>query len=116
MKSSPLETDKGHILDIAWTDRWQIYQRLQELDIICVCETNQPLIVEVNNPTAAIQLWSVVHISSWRQRVPVGLLGLAMKISRVRGVMAAAMASRSCLKPGSGISTVVAPKRVAMSL
>ncbi|MFM5887561.1 MAG: Asr1405/Asl0597 family protein [Dolichospermum sp.] len=61
MKSSPLETDKGHILDIAWTDRWQIYQRLQELDIICVCETNQPLIVEVNNPTAAIQLWSVVQ-------------------------------------------------------
>ncbi|MBD2444526.1 MAG: Asr1405/Asl0597 family protein [Dolichospermum sp.] len=61
MKSSSSETDKKHVIDIDWADRWQVYQRLQELDIICICETNQPLMVEINNPTAAIQLWSVIQ-------------------------------------------------------
>ncbi|MDB9457502.1 hypothetical protein PN480_06575 [Dolichospermum circinale CS-1225] len=61
MKSSSSETDKKHVIDIDWADRWQVYQRLQELDVICVCETNQPLMVEINNPTAAIQLWSVIQ-------------------------------------------------------
>ncbi|MDB9455600.1 Asr1405/Asl0597 family protein [Dolichospermum circinale] len=61
MKSSSSETDRKHVIDIDWADRWQVYQRLQELDIICICETNQPLMVEINNPTAAIQLWSVIQ-------------------------------------------------------
>lgn len=61
LKSSSSETDKKHVIDIDWADRWQVYQRLQELDIICICETNQPLMVEINNPTAAIQLWSVIQ-------------------------------------------------------
>lgn len=61
MKSSSSETDKKHVIDIDWADRWQVYQRLQELDIICICDTNQPLMVEVNNLTAAIQLWSVIQ-------------------------------------------------------
>lgn len=61
MKSSSSETDKKHVIDIDWADRWQVYQRLQELDIICICDTNQPLMVEINNPTAAIQLWSVIQ-------------------------------------------------------
>lgn len=61
MKSSSSETDRKHVIDIDWANRWQVYQRLQELDIICICETNQPLMVEINNPTAAIQLWSVIQ-------------------------------------------------------
>jgi hypothetical protein len=61
LKSSSSETDRKHVIDIDWADRWQVYQRLQELDIICICETNQPLMVEINNPTAAIQLWSVIQ-------------------------------------------------------
>ncbi len=60
MKSSSSETDTKHVLDINWADRWQVYQRLQELGVSCVCEINQPLMVEVNNPTAAIQIWSVI--------------------------------------------------------
>ena len=61
MKSSSSDTDRKHVIDINWADRWQVYQRLQELDIICVCQTNQPLTVEINNPAAAIQLWSVIQ-------------------------------------------------------
>jgi len=44
-----------------WADRWQVYQRLQDLDIPCWCEPNQPLTVEISNPTAAVQLWSVMR-------------------------------------------------------
>ncbi|CAM5500760.1 hypothetical protein SAURM35S_06588 [Streptomyces aurantiogriseus] len=42
--------------------------------------------------------------------MPVGLLGLQTKISRVRSVIASAIASRSCTSPGvSGTRTAVAP-------
>ena len=40
-------------------DRWQVYQRLQELDIPSWCATQQPLMVHIANTAAAIQLWSV---------------------------------------------------------
>lgn len=41
-------------------EKWQIYYRLQELEIPCQCISNQPLEVTTTTPTAAIQLWSVV--------------------------------------------------------
>lgn len=40
--------------------KWQIYQRLQELNIPCKCSTNQPLRVDARSTTDAIQLWSVM--------------------------------------------------------
>jgi hypothetical protein len=58
---SSAETNTRHVVDIKWEDRWQVCLRLQELSISCVCETNHPLTVEINNPTAAIQLWSVIQ-------------------------------------------------------
>jgi hypothetical protein len=48
-------------LAVSWADRWQIYQRIQELDIPCRCSGNQPLRVMIANPTIAIQLWSVIR-------------------------------------------------------
>ncbi|MFK0730668.1 MAG: Asr1405/Asl0597 family protein [Gloeotrichia echinulata GP01] len=57
----PSEIQKSHIVEINWTDRWQVYQRLQDLNIPCWCETNQPLRVEICHPIAAIQLWSVIR-------------------------------------------------------
>ncbi|WP_369791673.1 Asr1405/Asl0597 family protein [Synechococcus sp. PCC 7335] len=41
-------------------DRWQVYHRLQDLDIECCCSGFQPLQVEVRTPTQALQLWSVL--------------------------------------------------------
>lgn len=57
--SSKPETDQ--VIEIAFADRWQVYRRLQELDIPCQCGTNQPLSVQLNNVSDAIQLWSVVR-------------------------------------------------------
>ncbi len=61
MKSFSSEVEALHTVEMDWVDRWQVYQRLQELDIPCWCETNQPLKVEISNVTTAIQLWSVIR-------------------------------------------------------
>ena len=47
-------------LAIARGDRWQVYQRLCELDIPCTCPENGDLYAEIANPVAAVQLHSVV--------------------------------------------------------
>ncbi|MEM8504367.1 MAG: Asr1405/Asl0597 family protein [Cyanobacteria bacterium P01_D01_bin.1] len=50
------------------TDRWQVYHRLQALDIDCKCSSFQPLQVTLRSPTEALQLWSIVRrISEPRQ-------------------------------------------------
>lgn len=61
MKSFSSEVENRHILEVNWADRWQVYQRLRELDIPCWCESNQPLQVEIINPLAVVQLWSVMR-------------------------------------------------------
>ncbi|QLE54327.1 Asr1405/Asl0597 family protein [Nostoc sp. TCL26-01] len=61
MKPSSPQIEEKYLVEISWADRWLVYQRLRELDIPCSCETDKPLQVEINTPTAAIQLWSVVR-------------------------------------------------------
>jgi hypothetical protein len=61
LKPFSSEVESKHILEVNWADRWQVYQRLQELEIPCCCESNQPLTVEIGNPIAAIQLWSLMR-------------------------------------------------------
>lgn len=47
--------------EIQCEDRWQVYRRLQELEIPCWCHAYKPLKVEVSSPIATVQLWSVVR-------------------------------------------------------
>lgn len=49
-----------HSVGIKDTERWNIYHRLQQLEIPCHCSTNQPLEVELNSPGAIAQLCFVV--------------------------------------------------------
>lgn len=60
MHLSDLEADATEIIEVPWTDRWQAYQRLQELEIPCWCQTGRPLRVRVIGPTAAVQVSSVL--------------------------------------------------------
>lgn len=46
---------------VSCTDRWQVYHRLQALDIDCCCSGFQPLKVSLRTPTEALQLWSIVR-------------------------------------------------------
>jgi predicted HAD superfamily phosphohydrolase YqeG len=61
LKSFSSESEAKHVIQVNWADRWRVYQRLQELDIPCWCEANQPLTVQIDNVVAAIQLWSVMR-------------------------------------------------------
>lgn len=59
MESSEQKSDPGEMIEVNGTDRWQVYQRLQELTIPCWCEPNQPLRVQLHNAGDAVQFWSV---------------------------------------------------------
>jgi hypothetical protein len=61
LKSFSSEIEEKQVLEVNWADRWVVYHRLQQLNIPCWCETNQPLKVVISSPAAAIQLWSVVR-------------------------------------------------------
>ncbi len=53
-------SNKSEIVKVAWLDRWQVYHRLQALEIECSCQTDQPLQAYPKNPQTAVQIWSVV--------------------------------------------------------
>ncbi|MBE9211751.1 hypothetical protein IQ247_03300 [Plectonema cf. radiosum LEGE 06105] len=48
------------IVQIPHSQRWQIYHRLQELNIPCSCLSDGSLQVQINNTMAAILLRSTV--------------------------------------------------------
>lgn len=76
MNESSSKPQTSQVIEITACDRWQVYRRLQELDIICSYRTNQPLSYQINEVTAAIQIWSVVRqlklprceIASWLEK------------------------------------------------
>jgi hypothetical protein len=49
------------MFEIQCSERWQIYRRLQELDIHCHCASYKPLKVEIRGAIAASQIWSVTR-------------------------------------------------------
>ena len=59
MQSHNQRSPKHEIVTVQSSDKWQIYHRLQALDISCQCRTNKPLKVKVDDIHTAIQLWSV---------------------------------------------------------
>ena len=60
---NPIEpkVEASLVVAVKPADRWQVYYRLQELDIHCGCSINQPLWVDVQSVTGAVQVWSVVR-------------------------------------------------------
>lgn len=76
MKSFFSQTQQTYVVEVNWLDRWQVYQRLQELDIPCWCEANEPLKVEITSPLAAIQLWSVMQQLTASRQALISLLKL----------------------------------------
>ncbi|PSF38719.1 hypothetical protein C7H19_04215 [Aphanothece hegewaldii CCALA 016] len=46
-------------LSLKGSERWEVYQRLQELEVICSCQSHEPLRVSLQTPTDLILLWCV---------------------------------------------------------
>ncbi|MEO1404110.1 MAG: Asr1405/Asl0597 family protein, partial [Cyanobacteria bacterium J06635_1] len=61
---SASQSEFNPLFSVNCVERWQVYFRLQALDIPCRCQGYCPLEVEVTTPHAAIQLWSVVAWAS----------------------------------------------------
>jgi hypothetical protein len=51
----------SEMVEIICSDRWSTYQRLQALEIPCLCSYYQPLKAQISSVTSAIQVWSVVR-------------------------------------------------------
>lgn len=72
VKSSQVHTDpspeKLTYITVCCEDRWQVYHRLQELEISCQCSGFQPLTVNIQTATEALQLWSIVQRVSQPRR------------------------------------------------
>ncbi|MGD1872746.1 MAG: Asr1405/Asl0597 family protein [Mastigocoleus sp.] len=61
LEPSILQVKLQQNVDVELAARWEVYRRLQQLDIPCWCGVNQPLTVEINHVRAAIQVWSVMR-------------------------------------------------------
>ncbi|WP_072143586.1 Asr1405/Asl0597 family protein [Pseudanabaena sp. 'Roaring Creek'] len=48
-------------ISIDGSDRWDLYYRLQELDIPCQCSSHRPLTVQISNPNHLLQVWCVIR-------------------------------------------------------
>ncbi len=65
-----LESRTISVATISRCDRWQAYQRLQELDVPCHCAASGGLEVEVYSVLTILQLRSVVRqLTSSRQEL-----------------------------------------------
>lgn len=60
MEQSSTNPTDSQVVAVARSDRWQVYRRLQALEIPCCCNGNGSLEVKVISPLAAIQLWCVI--------------------------------------------------------
>ncbi|NJR65244.1 MAG: hypothetical protein HC772_07865 [Leptolyngbyaceae cyanobacterium CRU_2_3] len=71
----------GTEVSIVRSDRWQAYQRLQELDIPCACPSDGSFQANLDTPLAAIQLWSVMRQSTISRRGLCDWLNRCWKLS-----------------------------------
>lgn len=61
-------------LDLDPIDRWNVFNRLQELSIPCYCACGKPLQVTIAGPTHALQVWSVVKRLTLSRKATIEML------------------------------------------
>ena len=49
------------VVELDRVNRWNVYHRLQDLDLICECSSDRPLAVAIETPATALQVWAVVQ-------------------------------------------------------
>jgi hypothetical protein len=61
MSIDKLLSESDRVINLSADERWQVYHRLQSLQIDCQCSTDQPLQVFIDSPTQLLQLWSILR-------------------------------------------------------
>ena len=74
MSKSNLEPKLAQIVEVSGVHRWEVYRRLQELEIACSCCSGQPLQVKIEDAVEATQLGSVLKQFTAPRHELVGLL------------------------------------------
>jgi len=74
MSKSNLEPKLGQVVEVSGVHRWEVYRRLQDLEIACWCDLGQPLQVQIDNAVEATQLGSVLRQFTAPRQELVGLL------------------------------------------
>jgi hypothetical protein len=59
--ADPAMAGCSQVLMVPLSDRWQVFHRLQELEIPCTYQPEAGLRVEISSPLGALQLWSVLR-------------------------------------------------------
>lgn len=52
------------VIELDRVTRWNVYRRLQELNLVCECGCDRPLTVAVQTPADALLVWSVVQATT----------------------------------------------------
>ena len=60
MSTDKLPSEAEQIFPLSAWDRWQLYHRLQSLEIECKCWLHQLLQVRIDGPAQLLQLWIVL--------------------------------------------------------
>jgi hypothetical protein len=64
MNSEHVLPVQSTLVEVECGDRWQVYHRLQDLEIPCQCRAHKALKAYITSPTDAVLLWCVVrHVS-----------------------------------------------------
>ncbi|MCA2618785.1 MULTISPECIES: Asr1405/Asl0597 family protein [unclassified Microcystis] len=61
MSIDKLPSEGEKIFPLSAWERWQLYHRLQVLDIECKCLLHKPLQVCIAGPAQLLQLWTVLR-------------------------------------------------------
>ncbi|MBW3586763.1 MAG: hypothetical protein KY448_13250 [Cyanobacteria bacterium 0813] len=61
MNPADPELEVCDIVQVSWLDRWQVYKRLQELEIPCWCAVDEPLRAQISTAKQVAQLASVLR-------------------------------------------------------
>lgn len=80
LEKTMINSSEPEIIQVGWLDRWQVYYRLQDLDVECFCQSEEPLKAYAKHPQAAIQIWSVAKQFTANRRELIDWLELCWQI------------------------------------
>jgi len=81
----PSDQSFQELADVPREYRWELYQRLQELNITCQYRAYSPLQVQIHQPAQVIQLWSIIQSLSMSRQDAIQQLETCWNLRTTRG-------------------------------
>lgn len=68
------------LIQVECENRWEVYKRLQKLDISCRFQMYAPLEVQIDHSTDVMQLWSILQRTTMPRNILIGRLKNCWKL------------------------------------